>query len=60
MRHDWIFDVLSDLKAYCLANGLPALAAKADEAFVVAQEELARADMAAKPDAELQRDVKSD
>ena len=46
MRHDWIFDVLTDLKAYCVANGLVALAVKADEAFVVAQAEVARLDAA--------------
>ena len=41
MSHDWIFDVLRDLKAYALANGLPALAAKADEAIRVAEVEIA-------------------
>lgn len=48
MRHDWIFEVLHDLKAYAQANGLPALALKADEAMRVARAELAispRADM---------------
>ena len=43
MRHDWIFDVLSDLRAYAVANGLPGLAAKADEALVVARAEVAQA-----------------
>lgn len=41
MRHDWIYDVLSDLKAYAAVNNLPALAAKADEALVVARAEIA-------------------
>lgn len=41
MRHDWIFEVLRDLKAYAQANGLPALAQKADEAMRVARAELA-------------------
>ncbi len=41
MSHDWIFDVLRDLRAYALANGLPALAAKADEAIRVAEAEIA-------------------
>ncbi|WP_431300810.1 hypothetical protein [Tabrizicola sp. BL-A-41-H6] len=41
MRHDWIYDVLSDLKAYATANRLPALAAKADEALAVARAEIA-------------------
>jgi hypothetical protein len=40
MRHDWIFDVLSDLKAYAIANNLPAVAAKADEALAVARAEI--------------------
>ena len=40
MRHDWIFDVLKDLKSYAQANGLPALAAKADEALQVARAEI--------------------
>jgi hypothetical protein len=40
MRHDWIFEVLRDLKAYALANGLPAVAAKADEALRVARAEI--------------------
>jgi len=44
MRHDWIFDVLSDLKAYALAHGMTALAAKADEALEVARKEVAQAD----------------
>lgn len=44
IRHDWIFDVLSDLKAYALANGLPVIAAKADEALAVARAEVARAE----------------
>ena len=46
MRHDWIFEVLRDLKAYAQANGLPALAQKADEAMRVAQAELAIATLA--------------
>lgn len=41
MQHDWIFDVLRDLRAYALANGLPALAAKAEEALRTAEAELA-------------------
>jgi hypothetical protein len=40
MGHDWIFDVLADLRAYALANGLPALADKADEALQVATQEI--------------------
>jgi hypothetical protein len=40
MRHDWVFDVLADLKSYAMANGLIALAAKADEALQVAVVEI--------------------
>lgn len=40
MRHDWIFEVLTDLRAYALANELPALAAKAEEALRVARLEI--------------------
>ena len=42
MRHDWIFDVLTDLRSYALKNGLPALAAQVEDAM-----ELARAEIAA-------------
>lgn len=41
MAHDWVFDVLDDLKTYAAANGLPALAAKAEEARHVAAVEIA-------------------
>lgn len=41
MGYDWIFDVLEDLKSFAEANGLPALAAKADEALLVATQEIA-------------------
>lgn len=41
MRHDWIFDVLKDLRAYAEANGLPDLAAKAGECLDVAEAEIA-------------------
>jgi hypothetical protein len=40
MHHDWIFDVLKDLRSYALQNGLPATAAQADEALRVARAEL--------------------
>lgn len=40
MRHDWIFDVLMDLRSYAQANGLPALAAKAEEALRIARVEI--------------------
>ncbi len=41
MHHDWIFDVLADLKGFALTNGLPALAAQVDAAMRVAEAELA-------------------
>lgn len=41
MRHDWIFDVLRDLKTYAQSNGLPGLAQKADEALRMARAETA-------------------
>lgn len=40
MGHDWIIDVLTDLKTFALANDLDALAAKLDDAQLVAQAEL--------------------
>lgn len=41
MGHDWIFDVLRDLISYAQANGLPAVAAKAEETLKVAEAEVA-------------------
>lgn len=41
MRHEWVFDVLEDLRSYALSNGLPALAAKAEEALQIAAVEIA-------------------
>ena len=40
MPHDWILQVLADLRAYALANDLPATAAMAAEALMVARAEL--------------------
>ncbi len=59
MRHDWIFDVLSDLKAYAQVHGLVALAVKADEALRVAREELAVCDGSLDPLESLTRKPKS-
>lgn len=39
MRHDWIIDVLSDLRLYAEANGLQATARAADAALAVARDE---------------------
>lgn len=41
MGYDWIFEVLEDLKSFAEANGMPALAAKVDEAIKVAAVEVA-------------------
>ncbi|MDZ4134151.1 MAG: hypothetical protein U1D06_00970 [Paracoccaceae bacterium] len=41
MRHDWIFDVLSDLLSYSQKNSLPALANRVEDALRVARAELA-------------------
>ncbi len=40
MGHDWVFDVLKDLKSYAEANGFAGLAAKADETLQVARSEI--------------------
>ncbi|HSF64074.1 MAG TPA: hypothetical protein VLA78_06785 [Paracoccaceae bacterium] len=41
MRHDWVFDVLDDLRIYALSNGLPRTAALAEQALAVARDEIA-------------------
>lgn len=41
MGHDWILDVLTDLKTFARANGMPVLASQLDEASFVAQAEIA-------------------
>ncbi len=40
-RHEWVFEVLTDLADYAEANGLTELARKAREALDVAREEVA-------------------
>ncbi|MGS4917876.1 MULTISPECIES: hypothetical protein [Mameliella] len=40
MGHDWILDVLTDLKTFARANGMPSLAAQLDDAAFVAQAEI--------------------
>lgn len=44
MAHDWILDVLADLKTYASKNGLSALADELDEATLIAATEIASAD----------------
>ncbi|MFN4157744.1 MAG: hypothetical protein ACK4GO_04995 [Gemmobacter sp.] len=41
MRHDWIFDVLNDLRSYAIRNDLPALAEQAERTLRVARAEIA-------------------
>ena len=43
MRHDWVFDVLSDLHAYACQNDLPRLAEKVELALLEATAEIAGA-----------------
>ena len=44
MRHDWIFDVLTDLRLYAQRNGLPETAEGAEVLL-----RLVRAEVAARP-----------
>lgn len=41
MQNDWILDVLADLKAFAVANGLGALAEQLDDTTLVAASEIA-------------------
>ena len=41
MAHDWILDVLADLKTYAKKNGLSALAIELDDAALIATTEIA-------------------
>ncbi len=41
MGHDWILDVLSDLKAFARANHMQGLVAQLDDASYVARAEIA-------------------
>lgn len=44
MRHEWVFDVLSDLLAYANQNGLPRLAARVSDAIDEARSEIGASD----------------
>ena len=46
MQNDWILDVLADLKAFAVANGLGALAEQLDESLAREKELQALADEA--------------
>jgi hypothetical protein len=41
MRHDWIIDLLTDLRAYALKNRLPVLAERTEDLLAVAVAEIA-------------------
>jgi hypothetical protein len=43
MSHDWILDVLADLRRYALKNDLPRLARQVDAALRTARHELVQA-----------------
>jgi hypothetical protein len=43
-RHDWIFDMLTDLRDYASANGLPDLASSVGMTLAVARRETAPLD----------------
>lgn len=48
MQHDWILDVLVDLKNFARANGLPAVAEKLTETTDLAMIEIASAEKRAR------------
>jgi len=41
MAHEWILDVLADLKTYAGRNGLPALVEQLDDSMLLAATEIA-------------------
>ena len=43
MGHDWLFEVLADMKSYAERHGMSDLAAKIDETAEVARRDVARA-----------------
>ena len=42
MGHDWLFEVLADMRTYAERHGFSALVAKLDEAEAVARDEVRR------------------
>lgn len=46
MRHEWVLDVLSDLKAFAQANGLGTLSDHLDTTLALAAAEIAKIDAA--------------
>ena len=49
MRHNWIFDVLTDLRSYAEVNNLPGIAVAAQQTLDVAVAEIAAIDGDAVP-----------
>lgn len=49
MAHDWILDVLADLKTYAGKNGLAALAEQLDDTTLIAVTEIASLERKAPP-----------
>lgn len=43
MAHDWILEVLEDMKSYADRHGMAALSAKVDETLAIARAEIAAA-----------------
>lgn len=41
MQHEWILDVIADIKAFARQNDLPALASHMDTAWLLASAEIA-------------------
>lgn len=44
MGHDWLFEVLADMKAYALRHGMAELAAQIDETEAAARRDVQAAD----------------
>ncbi len=57
MAHDWIFDVLADLKTYANKNGLSALADQLEDTTLIAATEIASAEGKAPRAAAMQRNA---
>lgn len=50
MAHEWIIEVLQDMRSYSQKNGLPALTAQLGETLRVATDEIAAQGVVARPD----------
>ncbi|MES2144680.1 MAG: hypothetical protein V4516_10050 [Pseudomonadota bacterium] len=49
MAHEWIFEVLQDMRSYSQKNGLPLLMAQLDAALLVARTEIGAGNLGAQP-----------